>query len=146
MFPLILTVIIIQLIGCTYHSTINGVDKTNSTKVSKVEFVKEYKSDYNDEEVLDSYKDTEGLFGQVYFKNVPDDHETKILFIWKDKNNEKTIATVDTKITESMNKTPLSSYFKLKTESMPNGTYILETYLKDTNELLNTTEIQVANQ
>lgn len=145
MYPLIIGVIIFQLIGCTYKTTVNGIDKSNSTKVSKVEFVKEYASDYKDEEIVSSYKNTNGLYGRVYLKNVPDD-TTKLVFVWKYKNSGETIADTEINISSSESKVPIPSRITSDGGFLPDGTYILETYLKDTNDLLNTSEIQISNR
>ncbi|MBD7912265.1 hypothetical protein [Clostridium cibarium] len=145
MFPLILGLVIFQLIGCSYKTTVNGVDKSNSTKVSKVEFVNGYESNYKNEETVSSYQNTNGLYGRVYFENVPDD-ATKILFVWKDKNGDKTVTSAELDITSAQSKEPAKSYVTSNGGVVPNGTYVLETYLKDTNDLLNKSEIQVSNK
>lgn len=146
MFPLIVGLIIFQLIGCSYQTTVNGVDTSNSTKISKVEFVKGFNdSNYKSEEVVNSYKNTNGLYGRVYFENVPSD-ATKILFVWKDKNSGKIVTNAELDITSAQSKVPAKSYITSNGGVIPDGTYILETYLKDTNDLLNESEIQVSNK
>ncbi|SHK48364.1 hypothetical protein SAMN02745163_03883 [Clostridium cavendishii DSM 21758] len=136
---------LISLVGCRngyFRTTVNGKDTKNSTKVSKVEFIKEYKDSFKDEVITNKYSNTKGLFGRVYFKNVPDGDPTNIKFIWK--INENVADTVHFSIDEKNSKSPTKCYLS-GNDTFPDGNYTLEIYLEDTNELLNTTNIDVQN-
>ena len=147
LLPLIIGGIAFQLTGCaySYRTSFMGSDSSNSTKVEKVQFVEEYNTlnDETKEQIVTSYSHTEGIYGRVYLKNVPDD-KTNIKFIWKDKDSGKEVAEAEMTITPELAKKPIKSSAS-GSGYVPKGIYIMDTYLKDSNTLLNETEITVTN-
>lgn len=137
------TVLIISsMIGCTHRLTVNGVDKSNSIKVTKVEFVNGFEDDPTNEVATTSYKSTDGLYCRAYFDNVPSG-STKVKISWK-RNGELLTNSTTATLSEDELHEPVPVFLNQKDNSIvPDGDYTLDIYQADTNTLLNESTIAV---
>jgi hypothetical protein len=126
--------------GCSSSSHLdsNGKNVKNSTKVEKIEFVKEYLDDYKQETVITT-SDGNGLNARVYFENIPDT-ETHITFKWVNEAGDSKSAKLT--IDQSIKDQPAKA-FLTTTSPLPAGKYTLEVSLTDTGDKIGNATIEV---